>query len=109
MEYYAILIVVAVIVLIGVLVFIGVKMSTTTSIVGYPPVAYSCPDYWLSDGAGNCIANLKNIGSLSSGYVLNPDQIQYTGLTPICAKQKWALNNAVVWTGVTEYNQCQPA
>ena len=109
MEYFAILIVVAVIVLIGVLVFIGVKMSSAPNVAPYPPVAYYCPDYWSSDDAGNCIAGSKNLGSLSSGYVLHPDQIQYNGLTPICAKQKWALKNSVIWTGVSEYNQCRTA
>ncbi len=106
MEYYAILIVVALIVLIGALVFIGVKMSSTVSIAPYPPVAYLCPDYWMSDESGNCIAGKKNLGSLQEGYRMNPDDIQFAGLTPICSKQKWALKNAVTWTGVSEYNQC---
>lgn len=106
MEYYAILIVVALIVLIGALVFIGVKMTSTTSIAPYPPVAYSCPDYWMSDNTGRCIAGTKNTGSFKQGYTFNPDEIQFTGLTPVCSKQKWALKNNLVWTGVTEYNQC---
>jgi hypothetical protein len=30
----------------------------------------------------------------------------YPGLTVRCAKQKWALDNGIVWDGVTNYNGC---
>jgi hypothetical protein len=30
----------------------------------------------------------------------------YPGLTTICAQKKWALNNGLVWDGVTNYNGC---
>jgi hypothetical protein len=106
MEYYAILILVAVVILIGSLAFIGVKMSTTQSIAPYPPVAYACPDYWSTDSAGACIAGNVNLGALYSGYTIDPSTISYTGLTPMCAKQRWANTNNIVWTGVSEYNQC---
>lgn len=106
MEYYAILIVVALVILIGSLVFIGVKMSTTASIAPYPPVAYACPDYWSTDSNGKCIAGNVNVGGLYSGYSMDPGSISYKGLSPICSKQKWSKTNNVVWSGVSEYNQC---
>jgi hypothetical protein len=30
----------------------------------------------------------------------------YAGMTPICAKRKWANDNGIVWDGVTNYNGC---
>jgi hypothetical protein len=30
----------------------------------------------------------------------------YPGLTTICAQKSWALNNGIVWDGVTNYNGC---
>jgi hypothetical protein len=30
----------------------------------------------------------------------------YPSLTPRCAKRKWAINNGIVWDGVTNYNGC---
>jgi hypothetical protein len=30
----------------------------------------------------------------------------YTGLTARCAKRKWAIDNGIVWDGITNYNGC---
>ena len=106
MEYYAILIIAALIILLAALAFVGVKMSTSKNLVAYPPVAYACPDYWTDDEKGNCIAGNMNVGGLHKGYTLQPDKVIYSGLTPICAKQKWAQKNNVVWTGISEYTLC---
>jgi hypothetical protein len=106
MEYYAILILIAVLVLLGSLAFIGVKMTSSNNSAPYPPIAYACPDYWKSDDKGNCTAGTMNVGGLYTGYTMQPEKLAYTGLTAICAKQKWAQNNNVVWTGISEYNQC---
>jgi hypothetical protein len=107
MEYYAILIITALIILIATLVYLGVKMTNSTNVVPYPPIAYACPDYWTSDSDGNCIANNVNVGGLYTGYTMKPDKISYTGLNAICSKQKWAQNNNVVWSGISEYNLCK--
>lgn len=106
MEYYIILILAALFILIGTLVYLGLKMSKAQNVAPYPPIAYACPDYWTTDPDGNCIANNINVGGLHTGYMMQPDKITFTGLSPICAKQKWAQNNNIVWSGVSEYNLC---
>jgi hypothetical protein len=30
----------------------------------------------------------------------------YPGLTPRCAKRKWALDNSIVWDGISNFNGC---
>ena len=79
---------------------------STTNVAAYPPVAYACPDYWKSDAKGNCIASNINTGAFYSGYFIDPNSITYSGRSPICSKQKWAKQNNIVWSGVSEYNQC---
>lgn len=106
MEFYVLLIIIAVVVLVCMLTYIGMNMTSKTSAIPFPPDALECPDYWVSDGNGNCVADAKNLGTYTSGSSIRPDKIQKTGATLLCAKKDWANTNNVVWTGIDNYNLC---
>jgi hypothetical protein len=129
--FYIIVLTIAVIFLILILTYVGLAMkSKTSNTTVYPGTKQVCPDYWnlASDGTSCVIptAGSKNVGSIynSSGattlnakttFGLSTDgkSINFSdpgwggsGSNTICAKQKWTINNNVVWDGVTNYNNC---
>jgi hypothetical protein len=67
MDFYTIVILIAIVLLIIILTYIGIQLNfKKDSSVQFPPVANTCPDYWVSDGS-YCIvpANGKtNIGTI---------------------------------------------
>lgn len=129
--FYIIVLTIAVIFLILTLTYVGLAMkSKTSNTTVYPGTTHVCPDYWnlASDGVSCLIPNAgsKNVGSSynSSGatalnskttYGLSADgkSINFSapgwgtaGSNAICAKQKWTINNNIVWDGVTNHNNC---
>ena len=64
--------------------------------------------------AGTALATLttNSIGTTGSLYTrMNGNDASwnalYTGITPRCAKRKWALESGIVWDGITNYNGCK--
>ena len=134
-RFHYIAIGVAFFILLAALIVIGLMMTNSgSSSVAFPPLANSCPDFWLTDMSGNCVIpgstskNTINVppGSLST---LNTAGIKYLpsnnttpikinfsdpawetlkpGRSGICSKQDWAGIYGVYWDGVTNYNQCK--
>lgn len=130
--FYKIVVIIALTLLILFLIFIGLMLrnDTTTSI--YPPSTYACPDYWSSDSKGNCFkpmaksfndsSILLNTGKPKSKILTNRNVAPYStdgrsfstknplwtskGETTLCAQKNWAVNNDIVWDGVSNYNMC---
>ena len=67
--FYKLTILVATGFLILALTVIGILLSRKSNNLVWPPVAMQCPDYWTSDGSGNCIAPNKDCvpGPASAG------------------------------------------
>jgi len=126
---------VALVVLILLLTFIGIVMSNQKRNMTYPPTYNTCPDYWtISTDGSNCIIptynSQLNIGSLySSPNVLaqsvystpgfnsptdpatnaTTNQINFNDSNwkgSICNQKTWAVNNSIVWDGISNYNSC---
>ena len=69
------------------------------------------PALSVNDGAGNFYTSGGAphpyiYVSLSDASGQAGLQTLYPGLTTICAQKSWALNNGIVWDGVTNYNGC---
>jgi hypothetical protein len=135
MEWFHIIVLtVALVILILLLTFIGLLMSNQKNNLSYPPTYNTCPDYWsISTDGSNCIipsysSNL-NIGLLYSGpTTLNSSVSTTPGFTSItdannnvinqinfnnskwqgsvCNQKIWAVNNNIVWDGISNYNSC---
>jgi len=132
--FYTIVISVAVIFLILILTYLGIVMSYTKPGYTYPPTKQDCPDYWVFDSSNNvCIvpsgSNSKNTSGifntankssltsstpgLSTNSVTGIASIDFTnsgwaskGVSAICAQKNWAIQNNILWDGVTNYNNC---
>ena len=71
--------------------------------------------YKGADGTGTLLKGptltTSEIGTGGSLYVrMNGNDASwnaiYPGITPRCAKRKWALESGIVWDGVSNYNGC---
>jgi len=71
--------------------------------------------YSTSDGTGTALTgstltstNISTSGSLYTRMNGNDAEWNaiYSGITPRCAKRKWALESGIVWDGVSNYNGC---
>jgi hypothetical protein len=129
--FYIVVLTIAVVFLILILTYVGLAMkSKTSNMTVYPGARPVCPDYWnlAADGSSCLIPTVgaKNIGTIynangasslvgktSFGLSSDGKSINFSdpgwgnsGANPICAQQKWTLNNNIVWDGVTNYNNC---
>jgi len=107
---------IALVMLIIMFIIVGVMISRNKVSVIYPPYANDCPNYWSMDSDGKCITQASGVNSVTiaenipgkSGNSIdfkNAGWGTYNGATSaICAKKKWALDNGVLWDGVSNYN-----
>lgn len=131
MDFYIIVLSISILLLILVLTYIGVILNYQGSDTDFPPLANTCPDYWITDNSFCYVpaAKQKNVGIIydekniiklnnrnTFGYKLNNEKkpiidfntIDWSskGTSTICAKKQWANNYGIVWDGVTDYNKC---
>lgn len=133
--FYIIVLSIAVVFLIVFLTTFGLLMKSTEQTTAYPPTYSTCPDYWeIAQDGSKCIIpsnqSSLNVGSIyTSPNTLNPAVINTTttpgysydisnnkvtnyidftnlGWKGICSKKTWAINNGIVWDGVSNYNSC---
>ena len=131
--FYKLVLIIALICLLIILTFMGIIMSSQTQTLIYPPTSYSCPDYWTSDGSGNCTmptqkafndnsvflnsGNKNTLGTNSTvaPFSSGPDYKSFstennlwssTGKSKLCAQRDWALLSNISWDGVSNYNNC---
>jgi hypothetical protein len=119
-RFHWITIMVAFLILLIVLIFIGILMTQgSKASKKFPPLANSCPDFWLTDSDGYCVipsTGSKNAppkdktfsSSNTPGLSANNKSInfQHSGWTGICAKKKWCNTNQIFWDGIDNYNDC---
>lgn len=106
MEYYVLMITIAIVILICILTYVGMNMTSATAVAAFPPNSLICPDYWVLNDKEQCVASDRNLGKFRKGDMVDPKNINNTGMTSICAKREWANTNKVVWTGIDNYNKC---
>lgn len=132
MDFYTIVLIIAIVLLIVILAFIGIKMSTAkysnSTNAPFPPVVSTCPDYWKVDGS-NCIiptngktntgtiydthGNTVLSSSSTYGYVAGNNYIDFNnsmwgtmGKTSVCQQKDWAGKYNIIWSGISNYNNC---
>ncbi len=70
----------------------------------------SVPTQDVNAGTPNNNNLYYSTGTPASNYYLNPAATKwgtlYTGKTEVCAKNKWATDNGVVWDGYTNTTEC---
>jgi hypothetical protein len=126
-RFHKITIIVAVIVLLIVLILVGILMAYgNKSNTNFPPLANSCPDYWLSDISGNCIIPASGTGKNSgTGIITSTNTPGYDNIAntidfknsmwgggksgSICNKRKWCNLMGILWDGIDNYNGCTSA
>ena len=130
MNFYNIVVISACIILLLLLAFIGVITNKDRTNAPFPPNFSTCPDYWKDDGSGNCImpttyswndnssylnAGKGNLLANSSAAPYSADGKTFSptnplwasrGASSVCAQKDWAVNNNIVWDGISNYNQC---
>ena len=112
--FYLIVLAVAIVLLILILTYIGIKLRKSKKSIPFPPVANTCPDYWIADPSGCKIPTNKiNMGNYNGiDYVTkctdgsNCLDLTNAKLSTICQKQKFAYSNNIIWDGVSNYNSC---
>ena len=125
-SFYLIVLSIAVIFLIIILTSIGMTIKNAKVNANiFPPVAALCPDYWEIDPSGNqCIipTNKINDGGGASalysagtyGLSKSNNKINFSdskwvnnsNSSQMCAHRSWALANNIIWSGVSNSNQC---
>lgn len=113
--FHKIVLGIATVLLIFILVSVGILLSKTKENKIYPPTALQCPDYWIEDNRG-CI-----VGDLNQGMYINDagkvfdfstnhsswfNVDSYAKFSDTCAKKQWAIDNKVMWDGISNYNSC---
>jgi len=95
-----------------ILVIMAIIMYRTKDKQIYPPVVQPCPDYYNTDGSGNCIANeyvwfVSSESSKKTGLScskVNFSEFKNPGIgvsSALCTKKNWANDCSVSWDGVT--------
>ena len=91
------------------LISVAMLLDNSTGGTVYPPSALTCPDYWTETEDG-C-----KPGSINKGDYDKTDAIDFSpggewekNLTgsQTCKKRSWAINNDVLWDGISNYNGC---
>lgn len=78
----------------------------------WPPTVGTCPDYWWvqEDDKGNKVCkNMFKLGNCSKKtcHEMSFDDVQYSGPSGYCEKQKWAKLCNLTWDGITNVDhQC---
>ena len=122
--FHKIVLGIATVLLIFILISVGILLSKDKENKIYPPAALQCPDYWVEDNSGCIVGDLNKGMRYSEGYdELVPFETgrafdfstnhsswfnvdSYAKLSDICAKKQWAIDNKVMWDGISNYNSC---
>lgn len=95
-----------------ILIIMAIVMYQSKNKQIYPPVVQPCPDYYNTDGSGNCTANeyiwfVSDLNSSRTGLKCskaNFSELKGPGIGPtsgMCSKKNWANDCGVSWDGIT--------
>ena len=91
--------IIALVVLIALLISVGILLNKHSKNTSWPPIQNTCPDYWTEGDDGVCTADSLNKGP---NFVTSTADAGDT----TCKKRKWAIDNDIMWSGVSNYNSC---
>ena len=92
--------IIALVVLIALLISVGILLNKHSKNTSWPPIQNTCPDYWTEGDDGVCTADSLNKGP--NGDVISTDGVS----DKRCEKRRWAIENGIMWSGVSNYNSC---
>lgn len=101
--------IIALFVLIALLISVGILLNKHSKNTNWPPTENTCPDYWTEDANGICTAaglNTGNNGVTTTVITNEDDSTENVTNKTRCDKKKWANNNGIMWSGVSNYNGC---
>ena len=104
--------IIALFVLIALLISVGILLNKHSKNTNWPPTQNTCPDYWTEDATGTCKATaaLNTGDGVTSTEIFNSDRTQIIGDwtdKTRCEKRDWAIDNGIMWSGVSNYNGCE--
>ena len=102
--------IIALFVLIALLISVGILLNKHSKNTNWPPTQNTCPDYWTENADGTCTAvaglNIGNNGVNTTEITVGGSTENVTDKSR-CDKKKWANNNGIMWSGVSNYNGCE--
>lgn len=93
--------IIALVVLIALLISVGILLNKHSKNTSWPPIQNTCPDYWTEGDNGLCTTDLNALNT-GDGTVTSTANAGDT----TCLKRKWAIDNGIMWSGVSNYNSC---
>ena len=116
-NFQSIILKVAIVIFIICMIFIGTVLYQNKYTALYPPIASTCPDYWLNkplddtdntspgsklDPTGKQLCyNVKNLGNTSCEKTMDFTTDYWQGSQGDCRKVQWAKKCDLTWDGVT--------
>jgi hypothetical protein len=100
--------IIALVVLIALLISVGILLNKHSKNTSWPPIQNTCPDYWTEGDNGVCTTVINGLNTGPDGSVISTadaDGKNVTGDTT-CEKRRWAIENGIMWSGVSNYNSC---
>ena len=122
--FYTVVVIIAVIIMILALTYIGILISQKTigaNIVGYPPIATTCPDNWeaMETTAGNIVCKIPTTEMKNVGALYDTNNVLVTGITGDTTNNtsptsgygtqgddKYIDFNDPLWSSTTEITTC---
>ena len=107
MNFYKFISLLAIVVLIICLAFVATALQTSSSEKLFPPHISECPDFYVKNANGECVAQFDvsgtscKINDFSDSEFNNPGMGLHSG---ICKKKNWAKDCGVNWDGITNNN-----
>lgn len=104
LNFQMIVLIIASFLLILSLITIGYTLRSSQKSKPWPPEISKCPDYWNVDNDGKiCKPNDSkiNVGKLGESASLDISMPDYVGSQGKCNLSNWAIENQVVWDGIT--------
>ena len=93
--------IIALFVLIALLISVGILLNKHSKNTNWPPTQNTCPDYWTEGENGTC-----TVGDLNKGNDSSIQNTQSVKDNSRCEKRDWAIDNGIIWSGVSNYNGC---
>ena len=121
-SFYTIVVLIAIVLLILCLIAVGVMLQKQDDNTPFPSQSNQCPDGWGVSDSGYCIVPSTNINNGKTGTttarLMTPSTLwtaeagsstnfKANDSATICDKRKWAIDNDIIWDGISNYNQCK--
>jgi len=97
--------IIALFVLIALLISVGILLNKHSKNTNWPPTQNTCPDYWTEGTNTEGTNGICTVGDLNKGNNSKQNTAEVKDSTR-CEKRDWAIDNGIMWSGVSNYNGC---